>query len=275
MAKGTDAGSSFLAGVLANLPEADRAKGEELLNQFKALGNGAVVAAIGDGVLAQGDYSSHMDTLRARQLELETEQQRLEEARRATEETYQQQTEWWTKNQNLLKEAQRLKASGHGNGNPNPSEGAPVAGISPEDVQKLLDTKLRETAGAFLQFSADKDEITAAHFKKFGQPPDYSALYAHPKVNELGLKGVYHLVYKEQLDTWEQTAAKQREEEIRRDERQRVQAQMTQMPYPVGSDPTAGSSPLDVLTGAQDQVTDKAVAHYHQILAERHAAGRA
>ena len=57
-------GSSFLAGVLAKVPEDLRAQVKAAFERPEAKD---AVTLLGDGVLARSDYSKHMDQLRAQE----------------------------------------------------------------------------------------------------------------------------------------------------------------------------------------------------------------
>lgn len=270
MAKGSETGSTFMAGVLAGLSPEDRQKGLEAWNQLSALGGGAVVASIGDGVLAQSEFSRQADLLREQQAAVEARQAEIDAFAAQQQQTYAQQTKWWKDNQERLKRLEEIEKANPTGVKPGSRQEEPVAGLT----QEQLDAKLMATQQEFLRFTADKDDLAREHFAKFGTLLDFSVLYAHPQVSQIGLKGAYALQFKEPLETWEKTQKDKAEEAIRADERQKLRASQTSMPYPVGSDAIPGGSPLDALAPMQDQVVDKSVAHYHQILAER-TAGRA
>ena len=277
MAKGKDTGSTFLAGILAKLSPEDRQKGEEVLAQLTSLGDGSVLGAIGDGVLAQGEFSRQMNELRERTTAVEAERTRLEEVAQQQQYTYEAQTAWFEEKQADLQELDRLRkaggsggGNGNGNGNPNPRPSDPQVpkGLTGEDLEAFR----RDITSAFLGYDQDKNDLIRTHFAAFGTIPDFNQLMQHPKIRELGLKGVYQIVHKDQLDAHVKAEERKREDAIRADERGKIMAQQVSMPYPLaGEPPIEGGSPLDVLTGVQDQVVDKATAHYQEILRDRHA----
>lgn len=87
-----DAARTFLAGVLAKLPESQRAQAEAVFNHAEAA---AALDEIGAGVLRQSDYSRSMDAARA-------------ESERATA-LYNQNKQWWDANSAEVAEAARLR----------------------------------------------------------------------------------------------------------------------------------------------------------------------
>lgn len=277
MAKGSDAGSTFLTGVLARLSPEDRQKGEELLSQISALGGGRVVTDIGSGVLAQDEFTRQMNELKSQQDAVEAEQARIAEVTAQQQTTHQAQVEWFERKKADLEELRLMRAAGgngNGNGHGNPD---PKGAKMPEGVitQEQLDAALQARDLAFLGFSQDKDELMRDHFRTFGVIPDFSPLLQHPQIRELKLKGVYQLVYKDQLEAHAKAEKDKAEAAIRADERAKVQASLATMPYPqMGDMPFEGGSPLDALTGKTDVVVDGATQMYQNILRER-AAGRA
>lgn len=271
MAKGHETGNTFLAGVLQRLSPEDRQKGEELIAQMKALGGGAVVTAVGDGVLAQSEFSSQMDRLNADRAAVEAAQAELEAVRVQQQETYRQQTEWWQGNQANLQELERLRKAGMSNGNGHAQPAAVPKGVVTEEQ---LEAFRRDLTGAFLGFDQDKSALQREHFQMFGEIPDLSPLLQHPQIRDVGLKGVYQQVFKDRLDAHAKAEEKKREDAIRADERRKLLESQATMPYPMAGEAAfEAGSPLDALTKT-DQVADAASAHYRQILSER-AAGRA
>lgn len=275
MAKGIDTGSEFFTGVLARLAPEERQKGEELMAQLRALGGGTVVAAVGDGVLAQQEFSRRSDELRTQTEELQTRAEQLAAERERQEEVHRQQTQWWQANQEALREAQRLKqGNGNGNGQPNgqtrPQGDQPVPGVTLEQVQALLQ---QQTAGV-LGFANEQGEIFQRHLETFGTLPNLNKLLTHPQLPQLQLKGVYELVYKDQLEAKAAELQKQRDDKLRAEGAAEALSKHQSLPYPVGTDgfgPGTDTSPLSVLTGPTDGTVDKAVAHWQQIQADRMA----
>src|SRR5215510_3070249 len=86
-------GSSFVAGVLAKLPESLRAQVKDALEKPEAKD---AVVLLGDGVLARADYSKHMDLLKAKETDLTSKWEEL--------------NDWYRANEAALKEYPTLKA---------------------------------------------------------------------------------------------------------------------------------------------------------------------
>lgn len=272
MAKGATAGSAFLTGVLAKLPPEDRVKGEAALETLRALGGGTVVAAVGDGVLAQEEFSRQADQLRTQKETLDAQQADLDSREAGLTDWKDQLTDWHTRNKAAIQEAHRLKAGGA------PTPGAdPVKKVDPP-VGVLTEEQYQERQAqehaSILGFARDQNVIQRQHFAKFGEIVDLEPLIRHPQVATLGLLGVYDLVHKDRLAAHTEKTAKDAEEKIRADERQKVQAANAQMPYltPTG---VGSGSPLDALKPAGNQpVVDAAVLEYNRIIAERGAVSR-
>jgi hypothetical protein len=269
MAKGAAAGSSFLAGVLAKLPEADRAKGQEALQTLQALGGGAVIAAIGDGTLAQEELSRQLDALKKQQEDLDTLKTELTERDQQLTSYHADLTKWYDGNKAALEEYKTMKAGGGGGGRKPTGAGDGKdlpGGITPE----ALDERIRAEQAGFLGFSRDQNKITREHFAKFGEVLDLEPLLLHPEVGKIGLVGVYTLVHKDRLAKHEADAQKAAEDKIRADERAKVLAEQAQFPYPTPTGVGSGS-PLDALSGDKkpDSLVDAATQHYQRLTQQR------
>src|SRR5262245_53603897 len=104
-----ESGQAFIAGVLAKLPEEQRAQAKAI---FDAAEGKEAVTLIGDGVLARADYSRSMDTLR--------------EKEGALNEYYTRLNGWYTDNEAALKAAR-----GNDGGTPNPNPNPPANNQQP------------------------------------------------------------------------------------------------------------------------------------------------
>src|SRR5215471_9474588 len=104
MASAFESGQSFMAGVLAKLPESQREAAKAIFDAAEARD---AVTLLGDGALARSDYSRHMDDLR--------------EKEGALNEYYTRLSGWYDGNKSALEAAHRLQqqqdAAGHANGN--------------------------------------------------------------------------------------------------------------------------------------------------------------
>lgn len=258
--RGSDAAQTFLAGVLAKLSPEDRVQGETAWRTLQALGGGTVASAIGDGTLAQAEFSRLSDDLRTQQetlvrsrAEVEAEQQRLNGIHDA-------QLQWFEANSAALEEYQRMRASGTPTPTPTPTPSptpAP-AGFTEEHFNE----RIAAERAAFLGFQRDENALLREHFSRFQEVLDLEPLLQHPQIRELGLKGAYQLVHKDRLAQHATAAAAAVEEKIRADERAKVLASQASMPYPSPTGVGSGS-PLDALAPAgQGPVVDAAVTEY-------------
>ena len=262
MAKGAVAGSTFLAGVLGTLAPEEREKGEEALRTLQALGGGAVVAAIGDGTLAQTEFSRLTNELAEQRTALDTLEQQITDRDAALTKYHQDLTEWYASNKELLEAGKKAKVT------PTPPPTPPV-GLTAEQ----LDERIRIEQAGFLGFQRDQNQLEREHFGRFTEILDLDALLRHPAIKDVGLKGVYDLVYKDRLTEHAAAAQKAHDDKLRAEGAQAERERNAQMPYvtPTG----AGSgSPLDGLSGggAQDSLVDQASQHYARLQAERNGA---
>lgn len=263
--KGAAAGSTFLAGVLAKLSPEDRQKGEEALKVFQALGGGSVLEAIGDGTLAQAEFSRLSDGLKTQAEELTTRATELDQREAGLTQWHTDLTDWHAK----AKEKFKAAPVDDPTKGKKPEEAVVPAGMLTE---KDYNDRIQHERAAVLGFTRDTNDVMRDHFAKFGEIVAIEPLITHPRVAELGLKGVYNLVHKDRLEAFDKDKAAKAEAAIRLDERQKVQASMAQMPYPSPTGVGSGS-PLDALKPANaEPVVDAAVAHYNRIVAERGAA---
>lgn len=229
-----------------------------MLAQLKSLGNGTVVAAIGDGTLAQSEFSRLADDLRTKQEALAQQQAAVAAEQERLNGIHTSQLDWFEANQAALEEYKRLKASGTPSPTPTPS---PTVGLTDAEYQE------RQAAerAAFLGFQRDENALLRRHFATFGEILDLDPLLHHPQIREQGLLGVYTLVHKDRLDQHAAATAKAAEEKIRAEERAKVLAEQASMPYPTPTGVGSGS-PLDALSGSgPSPVVDAAVAEYQRL----------
>jgi hypothetical protein len=265
--KGLEAGSTFLQGVLKTLSPEDRARAEEAVNTLRAVGNGAVVAGIGDGTLGQSEVSRQLSELQTRTTELETRRQEIDDRAAHYDEVHQQQTQWWNANRDALAEYTQMKKT------PAPvltPSNTPAPGMVTEEA---FNERLQGATAGFLGLIADQTDLTREHFARFGEVVDVRPLLTHPQIGAVGLKGVYQLVHKDRLEKHQTDAALAAENKIRADERAKVLAQQAEMPYLPATGAGSGS-PLDGLV-QKDNVVDSAMAEYNRLVAARQSAGGA
>lgn len=271
-----ESGQSFMAGVLAKLPESQREAARALFESAEARD---AVTLIGDGALARSDYSRNMDGLRAKEQELNAHYERL--------------NDWYATNKSALEEARELKANGggmidragsngHGDPNPNPDPANVVKGgamLTADEVRKLAGEAIDAAGREYLTVTAFLSQRGLEHLHTFGEPLDTVALVNNPKLGRpiAGQPGrVFSLddAYQEQYG--EKVAAKRKEyedkrfnEEVEKRLADRLRSSASQ-PFPLRSE----SSPLDVLTtkdGPAAHTLDTAVAEYERLQAARGA----
>lgn len=168
-------GKTFAQQLAAKLPEASRAA---FLANFD--GQDEALTLLGDSVLARSDYSRAMNDLKV----VETKQ-----------------TKWWTDNQPLLELGSKAKDAGWtpegGGGNPPDPTGNRPAGMSPEDVTKLLDEREAGAAAFFATLSG----LQMTHFTSFGEALDARQLMADAVADpqRRGLQHAYQTRFADRL----------------------------------------------------------------------------
>jgi hypothetical protein len=267
MGKGLDTGKSFWQGVLGKITDPEQRAAAE-----KLLANPDVMTLVGNGVEGQAEIDRRLQDLTAQTTTLTDQRRELEEREAALETWHGQLTSWRQANTELLELGKRAKAGG-GNPtptpNPNPAPAPGAAGLTEDKLNEALRTQ----AGQFLGYDRDRSQIQREHFSKFKEIVDIVPLLEHPKIAELGLVGVYNLVHKDALAKHAEDQKKAEEERIRADERAKVSASMSTMPYPPLTGVNAGS-PLDALKSNEGAgpLVEQATAEYTRLVAARQSA---
>jgi hypothetical protein len=269
-----ESGSSFIAGVLAKLPETQRSAAQAIFDAAEAKD---AVVLLGDGVLARSDYSKHMDTLRDKEVALNQHYETL--------------TSWYDVNKSALEEARDLKLrSGGGtphpqptptptpSPSPTPSPDLQSPALSAADVRKLADDAVNEAGRDYVAVSAYIASIAAQHQAMFGEPLNALELVQNPKVGRpivgqpgriFSLQDAYLERYGEAVGKKQQEAQDKRfNDEVERRLGERQKQTTSHHPFPL----RAESSPLDVLEtkeGPAAHTLDSAVAEYERLQAAR------
>ena len=267
-----ESGQAFIAGVLAKLPEEQRAQAKAIFDAAEAK---EAVTLAGDGALARSDYSRSMDSLREKEGSLQEYYNRL--------------NAWYSENEAALQAARGNGNGGNPNPNPNPNpngnpapapaadpsrQPAPTGVLSAADMRAIADQAVSDAGRDYVALSAFIATQGLRHSHLFGEPLDMTELVADPKLGRpvygqpgriYSLQDAYHAKYGERL------AAKQKEQEEARfnaevDKRlqERMRATPQSHPFPL----RAESSPLDALStkdGPAAHTLDTAVAEYERL----------
>lgn len=258
-----ESGQSFLAGVLAKLPEGQRAQAEAVFNAAEAK---EAVTLLGDGALARGDYSRHMDDLREKEQALTT--------------YYTQLDGWYKDNQTALTEARDVRARGGDPAAPAAASGSPglqSPAMTPEQIRQIANDAINDAGRDYIAVSAFIATQGDWHRHVFGEPLDATELVNNPKLGRpivgqpgrvYSLQDAYNEKYGARIHEKQQAAEEERfnaEVEKRLTERTRASASQ---PFPLRSE----SSPLDVLSikdGPASHTLDSAVAEYERLVAAK------
>jgi hypothetical protein len=261
-----EAGTSFLAGVLAKLPPEQRAQAEAIFTAAEAKD---AVSLAGDGALARSDYSRSMDSLR--------------EKEQALNEYYVRLDGWYADNKAAL-DAVRT----NGGGDPTPPQGqpqgqpAPAAGgnlaLTQDDIRRIANDAINEAGRDYIAVSAFLATQGARHSHLFGEPLDMTELVANPKLGKpvygqpgrvYSLQDAYLERYGERIQKKQQEAEDKRiNDEVDKRLSDRLKQTHSGHPFPLRQE----SSPLDVLQtkdGPAQHTLDSAVAEYERLVAAK------
>jgi hypothetical protein len=253
-------GNSFLAGVLAKLPESKRAQVKEA---FEAAEAKDAVVALGDGVLARSDYSKHMDGLKAKEGELQTKFNDL--------------NDWYAANEAALKEYPTLKTklATYEKTPPADPKNPPADPVDPRQIaREEIDAAGREYVGV----SAWLAGKAVQHQQMFSEPLDTMALVNNPKLGKpiagqpgrvFSLEDAYREQHGERVTKFQTDAQEKKfNDEVEKRLAEKLKGQ-THQPFPLRGD--ASPSVLDVLDQKDRPVhnLDSAVAEYERLQAAR------
>jgi len=218
--------AQYIAGVLAAVPEADRGKVEARLIELE------------EGGLRQADYSK-----------LSAEAQK---AKQQFDALYAQNMDWFETRKADLAELDTLRqkvAAGDRTPTPTPT---PTPTTVPADAitKKQLEDHLASMERGAVGFIAESNVLALKHYKDFGEVLNITELLADPRVQQIGLQGVYQAKFAEQIKTKADAAQAARDEALRKEGADKARAELaaSRHPYPVvGNEPSS----LDALEAAQ------------------------
>jgi hypothetical protein len=253
-----ESGSSFLAGVLAKLPQEQRAQAEAIFNAAEAKD---AVLALGDGALARSDYSRSMDQMREKEV--------------ALNEYYTKLDGWYADNKAALEQA-RL------GGGPDPAPDPAPAGaggmISATEARRIAEEAVNEAGRDYIAVTAFLTTQGGRHAHMFNEPLDMNELVANPKLGKpvigqpgrvYSLQDAYNEKYGDRLKAKHQEQEDKRiNDEVEKRLGERIKQSTSTHPFPL----RAESSPLDVLStkdGVAAHTLDSAVAEYERLVAAK------
>jgi hypothetical protein len=232
-------GERFVQELLSKLPEAARAGALTALTSPDAT---AALEFAGSRMQLVNDAAERQAALEQKETRLTAWHGQLDTWRRNKEAEFTQ------------REAELGTRKPTDGGNQPPAGGAPEGTMTAEQIADITEKVLAAREPAYVAYVAEATQLGAFHLRNFNQELDVMSLIQHPKVRELGLKGVYELVHQEQLTKLkaDQAAAERNklETEIRTKVEQefRDKAAGTELPYPLGE-----GSPLDFLSMPADK----------------------
>jgi hypothetical protein len=250
-------GSSFLAGVLAKLPEEKRAQVKAIFEDPEAKD---AVVVIGDGVLARPDYSKKMNDLQAEKA--------------ALTEKFTELNTWYEANQVALTEYKTMKPEYERlkGGTPDP--------LKPIDPRQAALDVVNEAGAEYVQVSAWLADKSQEHKDMFGERVSLQELVRNPKLGKpiVGQPGrVFSLADAYTEKYGERVAAKQQElhdkainDEVEKrlgEERKKLATQ----PFPLRGEPPSVLDALQTKDGSATHTLDTAVNEYERLQQARGA----
>jgi hypothetical protein len=275
MSKASDSGKSFMAGVLAKLPDALRAQAETIFNAAEAE---VALEVVGTGALAQPEINRKLD-------EIATQDRDLKEKLAAATNLYERNDAWFKTNEAALKEyptlkseLDRLKAGGDGDGGDPPKPVTLDKKTIEDTIREMMDPLLSERERGYVDVVAFMQDTGGAHLKLFGELPSMRELTANPKLGKpiIGQPGrVFSLqdAYNEKYGGLVQAKAKEtHDKEIEAEVQKRLGEERSKnggQPFPIRGQAPSVLDVLDTKEGAAAHTLDTAVAAYETLQAGR------
>jgi hypothetical protein len=274
-------GREFLADLLAkSVTDADvKGQIEETLKNPAAQ---ALVEGIGAGAKRDRHFSQGMDQMAQEKARLAQLQENLE--------TWRGQLTEWEKTEKgsieAAKQALAVEKARQQAGYDPLDPGAPVPTAPPapdlsgyitkEQHEQGLKEAIARLSQEAVPFIVAQNTLAMKHYQTFGEVLDMDPLLADPRVNQLGLQGVYDAQYADRYKDKAEAAEKAREaelrEKIRTEERQSL---LSTHPYPVASTPPPstldGLQTEDAPTGGPS--VESMAAQYQAAVAREQAGG--
>lgn len=241
MPKALDTGTSFIAGVLAKLPESLR---ESAKAAFAAPEAQEALTTLGDGVLARADYSRAMDDIKVKEDTLVADYEKL--------------NTWYATRQADFEIVDGLKKTGKWSDKGPVLDGAPPKPgdpplavdtskfVSREDFDKIMRGEQMAAAG----FLALQQNIGMKHLQDFGEVIDTRELLADTNLGKptpdgrvYGLQDAYNTKYSTKITERNQKLENERIEKLV-GERLATERKGFNMPIPLKN---GQGSPLDLL----------------------------
>lgn len=256
-----ESGQSFIAGVLAKLPEADRAAVQAIFAKPEAE---QAVILVGEGALARPDYSKAMDDVTKLRTEVEDRQAALQD--------------WFTNNETALKDYLVIKPEY------DKLKGTPLrepikTGDAPVFDPKALDEQLEQRDRAFAGALSLTVRLVQEHGKMFpGEILDTDELLADNRLGRpiagqpgrvFGIRDAYQAKFGEKISVELKKAEDARIDKLVQDRLVEERRKNPTQPFPIRD---ASPSPLDALNvkdGPAQHTIDTAIAEYDRLQAAR------
>lgn len=222
---------TFLAGILAHVPEADRGKVETAIEGLEANG------------LRQSEFSKLSDEAAA--------------AKKAFDAKLAENIAWYNDRKAALGEVDTLRAenaelkakgNGTGEGEHDKPFKLPEGLVYKKDVEELE----RGAVG----FIAEANVLALKHYKDFNEILNITDLMKDPRVQQIGIQGVYADKFKDQIAAKAKAAKDASDEALRKEGYEKARAEQANQHHPY---PVVGNEP-SVLDGIEAARAGKQVA---------------
>jgi hypothetical protein len=251
-----DAGKSFLAGVLAKLPEALRGQVETAFNDTQATD---ALVVLGTGALAQPEINRRLDEIREQEEAIKADYERLNGW------YLQQETKLKTFDQ-IAAENARLKGNGNLNLTAKKDDPPPSSGFTKEDFDKAINERERAAA---TYFNAT-NRMAIEHLQRFGEVLDLDDLARFSESKRVNIFDGYKEKFADRLASKAKEAEDARVNKIVEERLAEERRKQQDQPFPLrGQAPSV----LDVLAekdGPAKHTLDTATALYEQLQSTGH-----
>ncbi len=233
----------FLTGLLATVPEDKREAVRAAIAGVEDVE--ASAAYVAERTLGRQEFSRSMDAAAAREKDADALLTSLTDERQKV-------WDWWETNKAALEEAKTFKAAHPPKPEDKPPPVVPPNALTKEQFDKALDERLQAFGAEALPLMEAYAGLGTVHLKTFDEAlsnQDFERIRQHATKQKVSLLDAYKDLYKEQFTALDKKAADDHDEKIRKDERDKVVAEVAArqgVPY-VAPGP-AGISPIDVIT---------------------------
>lgn len=203
-------GDPYLKEILALIPEEKK---------------DTILSALGEKIMPRQDYSRAMDEIRNKETAVLTYKESLDR--------------WWGENTQKLDEYEKLKSKA--SADPAPSGGSDTLKalegyIKKDEVDKLVNERLRQSEENGLNLFPSMMEIATKHLSEYGQVINPNEIIAHARSKNLSMRDAYMDLSKDLREEKAKKAEEARVAKMREELRQELMKEQGHGIFPVSPD---------------------------------------